>query len=66
MDEYVILRSTSKKGSYKQIGTTEGASFTDKNVKTGKTYYYKVMPVVQTKLSTVKFAATPVKSLKFK
>lgn len=66
VDEYVILRSTSKKGTYKEIGTTDGTSFTDKNVKKGKTYYYKVMPVVQTKLSTVEFAPTPVKYLKFK
>ncbi len=66
VDEYIVLRSTSKKGTYKQIGTTEGTSFTDKNVKRGKTYYYKVMPVVETKLSTVKFAPSPVKNLKFR
>ena len=48
-DGYIVYRSTSKKGSYKQIRTVKrksGAmtgSYTDKNVKIGKKYYYKVV-----------------------
>ena len=48
-DGYIVYRATSKKGSYKQIGTVKrksGAmtgSYTDKNVKIGKKYYYKVV-----------------------
>lgn len=42
---YRIYRSTSKDGTYKKIGEVSGSSktsFTDKNVSSGKTYYYKV------------------------
>ncbi len=40
---YKIYRSTSKKGSFKYIGTTKKLSYTDsKSLKSGKTYYYKV------------------------
>lgn len=48
-DGYIVYRAASKKGSYKQIGTVKrksGAmtgSYTDKNVKIGKKYYYKVV-----------------------
>lgn len=48
-DGYIVYRSTSKKGSYKQIRTVKrksGAmtgSYTDKTVKIGKKYYYKVV-----------------------
>lgn len=41
--EYTIYRSTKKKGSYKKIGSTKSTSFKDKNVKKGKTYYYKIV-----------------------
>lgn len=42
---YQIYRSTSKNGTYTKISTLKGASkktYTDKKVKKGKTYYYKV------------------------
>lgn len=48
-DGYIVYRATSKKGSYKQIGTVERksgvmtGSYTDNNVKIGKKYYYKVV-----------------------
>ena len=48
-DGYIIYRSDSKNGKYKQLGTTVKksgsmtASYTDKNVKVGKKYYYKVV-----------------------
>ncbi|MBQ6843435.1 MAG: fibronectin type III domain-containing protein [Agathobacter sp.] len=44
-DGYIICRSTSKNGTYKNIKTIKGASkctYTDSSVKTGKKYYYKV------------------------
>ncbi len=45
--EYRIYRASSKKGKYKQIATVSAKklSYTDKSVKKGKTYYYKVVPV---------------------
>ena len=48
-DGYIVYRATSKKGSYKQIGTAKRksgsltGSYTDNNVKIGKKYYYKVV-----------------------
>lgn len=41
--KYTIYRATSKDGSYKNIGTTTGSSYTDKKSTVGKTYYYKVV-----------------------
>ena len=41
-DGYIIYRSTSKSSGYKQIKITSSTSYTDKNLTTGKTYYYKV------------------------
>lgn len=42
---YRVYRATNKDGTYKKIGELSGGTnnnFTDKNVSTGKTYYYKV------------------------
>lgn len=39
---YTIYRATSKKGTYKKIAATKEVSYTNKNLKRGKTYYYKV------------------------
>ncbi len=39
---YVIYRSTSKSGTYKQIATVTGTSYTDSELTCGKAYYYKV------------------------
>lgn len=42
---YVLYRSTSEKGKYKKIATIKKAStvsYTNKNLSSGKTYYYKV------------------------
>ncbi len=44
-DGYVVSRSTSKKGTYKTVKTIKKGgtvSFTQKKLKAGKTYYYKV------------------------
>lgn len=39
---YQVYRAASKNGKYKKVKTTSAASFTDKKLKTGKAYYYKV------------------------
>ncbi len=44
-DSFNIYRATSKGGTYKKIGTSESASYTDKGLSKGKTYYYKVTAV---------------------
>lgn len=45
--KYKIYRSTSKGGKYKEIATVaaKNVKYTDKGLKKGKTYYYKVVPV---------------------
>lgn len=43
--EYKIYRSTSKKGKYKLIKTTNEVWFDDTKLKCGSTYYYKVTAV---------------------
>jgi hypothetical protein len=42
---YEIYRSTSRQGRYKKVKTTSGRSFTDRSVRSGKKYYYKVRSV---------------------
>ena len=39
---YQVYRSASKNGKYKKVKTTKAKSWTDRNLTTGKTYYYKV------------------------
>lgn len=39
---YAVYRATSKKGTYVLVGRTTKTTFTDTNLKSGKTYYYKV------------------------
>lgn len=39
---YIVYRSSSKYGSYKKIATTKKTAYTDKKLKRGRTYYYKV------------------------
>lgn len=44
---YNIYRSTSKKGTFKKVGSvTSAESYTDKGLTKGKTYYYKVASYV--------------------
>lgn len=40
--KYTVYRSTSENGNYKKLKTVTGKSYTDKTVKKGKTYYYRV------------------------
>ena len=39
---YNLYRSTSKDGTYTKIATTAATNYTDTNVKSGTTYYYKI------------------------
>ena len=41
-DKYVVYRAVKKNGKYTKKITTAKTSYTDKSVKKGKTYYYKV------------------------
>jgi hypothetical protein len=53
--KYMIYRSTSKNGKYSLVKTISSAattSWTDKDVKTGKTYYYKIKASVTTNKTT--------------
>ena len=43
--QYVILRSSSKDGTYKEIGRSRKSSYADIGLKGGKTFYYKVYAV---------------------
>ncbi len=42
---YNVFRSNSKNGYYRKIGTTKKTSYTDKDVTSGNTYYYKITSV---------------------
>lgn len=66
---YEIYRATSKKGTYKKVKTISKGStvkFTNKKLKKGTTYYYKVRAVVKTKSGTFKGSFSDVKSVKVK
>ena len=42
-NRYKVYRAASKNGTYKAVKTVaKGTSYTDKKLKTGKTYYYKI------------------------
>lgn len=41
-EKYEIYRASSKNGTYKLLGETDGLSFFDSSLSQGKTYYYKV------------------------
>lgn len=72
---YKIMRATSSKGKYTEVGTfkvddnaskwSDTYSFTDKKVTKGKTYYYKVVPTVVNDLGQKqKTSDSAVKSIK--
>ena len=66
---YYIYRATSKKGKYSKIKTiTSGKTlkYTDKKVKLGKTYYYKVIPFKKISGKSVKSASSEIKSIVLK
>ena len=39
---YRVYRASSRNGRYKRIGSTTRLTYTDSDVRSGKTYYYKV------------------------
>lgn len=41
-DEYILYRTTTKKGAYTQIMVSDVPSFVDDTAEVGKTYYYKM------------------------
>ncbi len=43
--KYQVYRATKKKGKYKRVATTKQLTYTNKNLKDGKKYYYKVRAV---------------------
>jgi len=43
--KYEIYRATSKNGTYKKVATVKTLSYTNKKLKSNKTYYYKVKAV---------------------
>ncbi len=45
--KYVVYRATSKDGKYTKIATTTKTSYTNKKLKSGKTYYYKVKAIAK-------------------
>lgn len=46
---YQIYRSTSKNGSYQKVAETSSATYLDKKLSGGKTYYYKVRAIKKQK-----------------
>ena len=42
---YIVYRSTNAKKNYKKIGTTSNLQYTDKTVKAGTTYFYKIKAI---------------------
>jgi hypothetical protein len=62
---YYVYRSTSKNGTYKKVATIKKnttVSYTDSNLKSKKTYYYKVVAYKTKDGKTTKGTASAVKS----
>ena len=64
--EYQIYRATSKDGSYKRITTTTKTTYTDSNLTSGTTYYYRVRAVKKVSGVTYYGTFTSTKSVKTK
>ena len=63
--KYQVYRATSKTGKYKKVKTTAKLYFTNKSLKSGKKYFYKVRAINGTKkgkFSKIKYATTKKKS----
>ena len=54
--KYTVYRATSKNSKYKAIKTTTKLSFTNKNLKKGKTYYYKVKAIAKNSAANSAFS----------
>ena len=59
--KYNIYRSTSKKGKYKLVGSTNENYYENSKLKCGKTYYYKVQAVNSGEKTTSKIMKLKVK-----
>lgn len=64
--QYVIYRSTTPNGKYKKIASVSKLTYTDKGVKKGKTYYYKIVPETKVGKVVVYGGTSPVKGVKVK
>lgn len=64
--QYVIYRADKKNGEFKKIGTSKKTSYTDKKVKKGKTYYYKVVATGTNKAKANMEVTSAVKKIKVK
>ena len=64
--KYYVYRSNKKKGGYKLIATTKKNSYTDKKVKKGKTYYYKIVAKGTNPLKADYSVTTSIKKIKIK
>jgi len=57
-EKYMVYRATSKDGEYTHVKTTKtSTSFTDTNVKAGKTYYYKVKAIHENEAANSAYSA---------
>ena len=63
-DKYQVYRSTSKNSGYSRIATVSGKSLKNVNLKTGKTYYYKVRAYAKINDTDVYSKYSAVKSVK--
>lgn len=63
---YQVYRATAKKGKYKLVKTIKGKSFTNKGLKKGKRYYYKVRAYKNINGEKIYGAYSKVKSVKVK
>lgn len=62
--KYVVYMATSKDGTYSKIATTSATSVTKKDLKAGKTYYFKVRAYKSAGSSNIYGAYSSVKSAK--
>lgn len=66
-DGYAVYRATSKKGTYVLVGTTTKSSYTDTDLTSKKTYYYKVAAIEQSEAKEYIYSSqTGYKSVKVK
>ena len=64
--KYEIYRATKKNGKYKKITSTKKTTYTDKKVKKGKTYYYKIVATGKNALKADLKVTSSVKKIKVK
>lgn len=62
--QYIVYRSTGKNGRYSKVAAVSKASYTDKKVKSKKTYYYKVTAVKTINKSKLYSGASSTKKIK--